>query len=373
MKVLNVVGARPNFIKVAPVHDAMVREGVFEPVLVHTGQHFDRQMSDIFFRQLGLPEPKVYLGIGGGTHAQQTARIMIAFEEVLVDQKPDLVLVVGDVNSTLACSLVAAKCHVPVAHVEAGLRSWDRRMPEEINRILTDKLSEYLFVTEESGIANLRAEGVPEEKIYFTGNVMIDSLMRYRQEAARLPVLENLGLSTRGYIVMTMHRPSNVDRENTLRKLVHLIMMISSLQPVVFPMHPRTRKQLDLLNLSHSLSRNQRVILTEPMGYLEFVRLMDNASVVVTDSGGVQEETTYLQVPCLTLRENTERPVTINLGTNELIPLDARKVANRVSEILNGKKPTGQIPPLWDGQSAKRIIDVLVPKPPLGQNQKKDI
>jgi len=364
MKVLNVVGARPNFMKVAPIHEEFLRRSFFKSLIVHTGQHFDKQMSDIFFRQLGLPVPDVNLGVGGGSHAEQTARIMIAFEKVLRQEKPDLVTVVGDVNSTLACGLVAAKCQIPVAHVEAGLRSGDRRMPEEINRVLTDRLSDYLFVSEPSGVKNLQSEGISKDKIFFTGNVMIDSLLRFRGKAAEVGILEELKLSPKRFILMTMHRPSNVDSEKSLRRLLRLIEQVSSLQPIVFPIHPRTFRQFQAFNLSEVLSRNHRVFLLQPVGYLEFLKLMENAAVVITDSGGVQEETTYLQVPCLTVRENTERPATIEYGTNELIPLDADHVTARVAEILEGKKRHGRIPPLWDGRAAKRIVDVFSSMPP---------
>jgi len=351
-------------MKVAPIHEEFLRRSFFKSLIVHTGQHFDKQMSDIFFRQLGLPVPDVNLGVGGGSHAEQTARIMIAFEKVLRQEKPDLVTVVGDVNSTLACGLVAAKCQIPVAHVEAGLRSGDRRMPEEINRVLTDRLSDYLFVSEPSGVKNLQSEGISKDKIFFTGNVMIDSLLRFRGKAAEVGILEELKLSPKRFILMTMHRPSNVDSEKSLRRLLRLIEQVSSLQPIVFPIHPRTFRQFQAFNLSEVLSRNHRVFLLQPVGYLEFLKLMENAAVVITDSGGVQEETTYLQVPCLTVRENTERPATIEYGTNELIPLDADHVTARVAEILEGKKRHGRIPPLWDGRAAKRIVDVFSSMPP---------
>jgi len=359
MKVLNVVGARPNFMKVAPLHRAFVNSGVFESRIVHTGQHFDERMSDVFFRQLEMPRPDVYLGLGGGTHAQQTARIMTAFEEVLLQEKPDLVLVVGDVNSTLACSLVAVKMHIPVAHVEAGLRSNDRTMPEEINRIVTDSISDYLFVTEQSGLDNLRREGVPDEKVFFTGNVMIDALVRFREKAAQTTVLEDLGLEPSRYVLMTMHRPANVDVEEGLQAILRTVELISDTHDVVFPIHPRTRQRFHDYGLSEQLKRIHRLKLLEPLGYLEFLRLMEHAAAVVTDSGGVQEETTYLKVPCLTLRENTERPVTIELGTNELMPLDPERIARRLMEIAYEDYSARSIPPLWDGRAAERIVDML--------------
>lgn len=358
MKILSVVGARPNFMKVAPLHRAFTGRG-FTSRIVHTGQHYDARMSDIFFRQLELPEPDRYLGVGSGTHAEQTARIMTAFEPALEEEAPDLVLVVGDVNSTLACTLVAAKLRVPVAHVEAGLRSGDRRMPEEINRIVTDRLSDYLFVTEQSGLDNLRVEGVPDEQVFFAGNVMIDALVRFREKAAQTTVLEDLDLEAGGYALMTMHRPSNVDHEAGLRALTETIEGITAHVPLVFPMHPRTRQRFEAHGLGERLRAVAPLVLTEPLGYLEFLRLMEKAAAVVTDSGGIQEETTFLRVPCLTLRENTERPVTVNLGTNELMPLDPERITRRVAALLAEGAASGQAPPLWDGRAAERIAAAL--------------
>ncbi|MDX1545976.1 MAG: UDP-N-acetylglucosamine 2-epimerase (non-hydrolyzing) [Rhodothermales bacterium] len=359
MKILNVVGARPNFMKVAPLHRALRRHGGFTSRIVHTGQHYDERMSEIFFRQLELPEPDIYLGVGSGSHAEQTARIMTAFEDVVQREAPDLVLVVGDVNSTLACSLVAAKLHVPVAHVEAGLRSGDRRMPEEINRIVTDSLSDLLFVTEQSGLDNLRAEGVPEEKIHFVGNVMIDALVRFREKAARSAILDDLGLAPSSYVLMTMHRPATVDREDGLHTLMETIERIAADQPLVFPIHPRTRQRFRDFGLEARLNETPNLTLLDPLGYLEFLRLMEGAAVVVTDSGGIQEETTYLHVPCLTLRETTERPVTVTLGTNELMALDPGRVQRRVAALRRAPQRNGKTPPLWDGQAAGRIVQVL--------------
>jgi len=359
MKIINVVGARPNFMKVAPLHRALSQNGSFRSLIVHTGQHYDERMSDIFFRQLEMPEPDLYLGVGSGSHAQQTARVMTAFEAVVLQEKPDLVVVVGDVNSTLACSLVAAKMHIPVAHVEAGLRSGDRRMPEEVNRIVTDSLSDYLFVTEQSGIDNLRAEGVPDEKVFFVGNVMIDALVQFRQKAARSTILSDLGLPPSGYVLMTMHRPSNVDQVDGLTALVETIERLAAVRPVVFPIHPRTRHRLRDFDLAPRLEATNNLTLLDPLGYLEFLHLMEHAAVVVTDSGGIQEETTFLRVPCLTLRENTERPVTIEQGTNELMQLDPGRIAARVRAILGQSTVRGSTPPLWDGKAAERIVAVL--------------
>lgn len=358
MKILNVVGARPNFMKVAPLHRALEVDDGFESLIVHTGQHYDERMSDIFFRQLELPEPDRYLGVGSGSHAQQTARIMTAFEPVVEDVQPDLVVVVGDVNSTVACALVATKLHVPVAHVEAGLRSGDRTMPEEINRIVTDSISDYLFVTEQSGVDNLRHEGVADEKIFFVGNLMIDALVRFREKAAVTSILDDIDVAEGEYILMTMHRPSNVDHEAGLRKLLDIIQGITAERPLVFPMHPRTRNRFEAFGLLDHLTSMDQLILLEPLGYLEFLRLMEKAAVVVTDSGGIQEETTFLQVACLTLRENTERPVTIDMGTNELMPLEPSRIVQRVSERAKTKLHAER-PPKWDGQVARRIVTVL--------------
>ena len=358
MKILNVVGARPNFMKVAPLHRALEVESGFESLIVHTGQHYDEQMSDVFFRQLELPEPDRYLGVGSGSHAQQTARIMTAFEPIVEDDQPDLVVVVGDVNSTVACALVATKLHVPVAHVEAGLRSGDRRMPEEINRIVTDRIADYLFVTEQSGIDNLQREGVADEKIFFVGNLMIDSLVRFREKAAETSILVDLGVTPDAYVLMTMHRPSNVDHEDGLRKLLEIIEGIAAERPLVFPMHPRTRSRFETFGLLDALTSVHQLTLLEPLGYLEFLRLMGKAAVVVTDSGGIQEETTFLQVPCLTLRKNTERPVTVDTGTNELMPLEPQRIVQRVGHLATAVLRADP-PPKWDGQTARRIVNVL--------------
>ena len=355
MHILSVVGARPNFMKVGPLHRALSQIGGIRSRVVHTGQHYDERMSDVFFRQLDLPEPDVYLGVGSGTHAEQTGRVMMAFEPVVREERPDLVIVVGDVNSTLAAALVAVKLHVPVAHVEAGLRSGDRRMPEEINRLATDAIADRLFVTERSGLDHLRREGVPDERIHFVGNVMIDSLVRFRDKAAETSILEDLSITPKGYALVTMHRPRNVDDPERLEELVRILEATAARYPVVFPVHPRTRANLAAAGLEARLRALDAVRLLEPVGYLEFLRLMEHAAVVVTDSGGIQEETTYLGVPCLTLRPSTERPVTVELGTNVLLPLDAEKVAERVADVAAGRFKKGEIPPLWDGHAAERI------------------
>lgn len=360
MKILNIVGARPNFMKVAPLHRAFQQRSRIVSKIVHTGQHYDAKMSDVFFNQLELPEPHYFLGIGGGSHTQQTAKIMMEFEKVVEAEQPDLVLVVGDVNSTIACALVASKMHVPIAHVEAGLRSGDRRMPEEINRILTDSISDMLFVTEQAGIDNLRREGVPDSKVFMVGNCMIDSLVHYRQKAQALEVMTPLGVTKGDYVLMTMHRPANVDTAEGLSNILQIIQNTGQYRKVLFPIHPRTRNNIERFGLNDRLLSLQNLILTEPQGYLEFLNLMENAALVVTDSGGIQEETTYLQAPCLTFRDSTERPVTVELGTNQLLAdLNPDTVHQKVVEILEGRAKKGIVPPLWDGRAAERIADIL--------------
>ncbi len=359
MTILTVVGARPNFMKAAPLHRALETDGTFTSRIVHTGQHYDAKMSDVFFRQLEMPQPHIYLGVGSGSHAEQTARIMTAFEEVVLRDRPDLVVVVGDVNSTLACTLVAAKCHVPVAHVEAGLRSFDRTMPEEINRLVTDALSDLLFVTEQSAVDNLAAEGVPADKVHFVGNIMIDALVQFRAKAAQASPMAGMGVAPKSFVLATLHRPANVDDPEKLTELVQILRSTAALQPVIFPIHPRTRARLTSFGLLTELTDDPGIRLVEPLGYLEFLNLMDNASLVLTDSGGIQEETTYLNVPCLTLRENTERPVTVEMGTNRLLPVQADAVLAQVHAILEQRRVSGRIPPLWDGHTAERIVSIL--------------
>jgi len=358
MKILTVVGARPNFMKVAPIHKAFLKYNEsINHIICHTGQHYDSNMSEIFFNQLGLPAPDYYLGIGSGSHAIQTGNIMIKFEEVLLKVNPDLIIVVGDVNSTIACSLTAKKLHIEVAHVEAGLRSFDRYMPEEINRILTDSISDYLFVTEKSGLINLRNEGVDEKKIFFVGNCMIDSLISILPLTNSSNVLEKFAINQKEYIIVTMHRPSNVDSEHRLSELVKLLNSISSKQKVVFPVHPRTRKNLENYGLDKKLEGN--VILTDPIGYIDFIAMIKEATLILTDSGGIQEESTYLGVQCITLRSTTERPSSIEEGTNQLVGEDFKKAEKAVMEIINGYEKTGTIPELWDGRAAERISEIL--------------
>ncbi|WP_395617065.1 non-hydrolyzing UDP-N-acetylglucosamine 2-epimerase [Aquirufa sp.] len=360
MKVIQVVGARPNFMKVAPLHRAIQKLAGWTSKIVHTGQHFDAKMSDVFFTQLELPEPDFFLGIGGGSHTEVTAKIMVAFEKIVEAEKPDLIIVVGDVTSTLACALVAIKMGIKVAHVEAGLRSFDRTMPEELNRILTDSVADYLFVTEESGMQHLKNEGVADERVFFAGNVMIDSLVRYQEKAKTTTILEDLGLSTSDYIVMTMHRPANVDTKEGLESILELIELSSQDTKIIFPIHPRTRAHMEKFGLAKRLDQAKNLIMTEPLGYLEFIQLMSNATAILTDSGGIQEETTYLGVPCLTFRDSTERPITVTLGTNQLLSdLDPKKTYAALVEILAGNVKKGSIPPLWDGKAAERIATQL--------------
>jgi UDP-N-acetylglucosamine 2-epimerase (non-hydrolysing) len=364
MKIISVVGARPNFMKVAPLHKALKRFSTLnsrfpiEHLTCHTGQHYDDKMSKIFFEELEIPQPDYYLGVGSGSHAEQTGKVMIEFEKVLNKEKPNLIVVVGDVNSTIACALTAAKMGIKVAHVEAGLRSFDRRMPEEINRILTDSISDFLFVTEKSGIENLTKEGIEASKIFFVGNVMIDSIVTYRSKIINSNVLSKLNLQSGNYCLITLHRPSNVDNKEKLQELVELINEVSEVKKVIFPMHPRTRSNLERFNLMRLLNHN--TVITEPVGYVDFISLMSGSSLVLTDSGGVQEETTYLGIPCITLRDTTERPVTVELGTNYLVGDEPAKARKYIYEILAGEGKKGRIPDLWDGKAAERIVGVLM-------------
>ncbi|HUG92004.1 MAG TPA: UDP-N-acetylglucosamine 2-epimerase (non-hydrolyzing) [Planctomycetaceae bacterium] len=354
MHLLHVVGARPNFMKAAPVMRAFDKHRGARQTLVHTGQHYDAAMSDVFFEQLGLPRPDVCLHVGSGSHAVQTARIMTAFEQALVAHAPDLVLVYGDVNSTLAAALVCAKLGVPAGHVEAGLRSFDRSMPEEINRIVTDRLADLLFTPSRDGDENLRNEGVPRRRIHCVGNVMIDTLVRLLPRAERPPLP---GLRD-GYALVTLHRPSNVDDPAMLRRILAALVELSGECPLVFPVHPRTRQRIAAQGID--VPADGRFTLLEPVGYTEMLALERDARAVITDSGGVQEETTYLGVPCLTLRENTERPVTVVLGTNVLIGGDMDRLKVEFGAVLEGRAKIGRIPPLWDGRAGERIAEVVV-------------
>lgn len=360
-RILHIVGARPNFMKIAPIMREMAKyPAEFEQILVHTGQHYDVNMSQVFFDELEMPRPDVNLEVGSGSHAQQTALIMQRFEPVVLEYKPDWVIVPGDVNSTLACALVASKLGVKVAHVEAGLRSFDRTMPEEINRIVTDHLADLLFTTEPSGNENLRNEGIPPEQIHFVGNTMIDTLVRLLPKAeARWPGLQaRFGLER--YVLITLHRPSNVDDPATFGQIMTALVEISRQTPVVFPVHPRTRQRIASLDLGQSAGR---LLLMEPMGYLDFLALEAHASLVLTDSGGVQEETTYLGVPCLTARPNTERPVTVTVGTNRLVESQAHALVEETTKTLEKRQSDPSSPELWDGMAAARIRTSLQQTP----------
>ena len=348
MHILHVVGARPNFMKAAPVMHALRERGVRQ-TLVHTGQHYDADMSDVFFTQLGMPAPDVNLEVGSGSHAKQTAEIMMRFEPVVRERNPDVVLVYGDVNSTVAAALVCAKLVTKVGHVEAGLRSFDRSMPEEINRLATDQLADFLFTPSEDGDVNLKREGIAPEKIHRVGNVMIDSLIRFLPAAQ----LTRNGTPER-YALVTLHRPSNVDDGEKLKNILKCLLEVQDRVEVIFPVHPRTRQRIAEFGIDAS-----RLHLTGPLPYLEFLGLQVRATVVITDSGGIQEETTYLRVPCLTMRSNTERPITVSMGTNVLVGSDTGKLKTELLKVLEGKGKVGDIPPLWDGRAGERIADVL--------------
>lgn len=360
------VGTRPNFVKIAPIYRAFQQYSPVSVKIVHTGQHYDTNMSDIFFQQLHLPQPFYHLGISGGSNTWQTAQIMVAFEQVLTKEKPNIVIVTGDVNSTLACALCAVQNNIRLAHVEAGLRSGDRSMPEEINRILTDAISDYLFTTEVSATENLKREGISLEKIHFVGNCMIDTLITHRKEAAQNSILQRLGLKAKNYVLCTMHRPSNVDSLTGWERLIAVFEEISALGigaaplPIVLPLHPRTKLGLEKLGLTDRIKEINNLQIISPQDYMAFLCLLDHAALVITDSGGVQEESTYLQLPCITFRSSTERPVTTTIGTNILVEdLDPKTVAGHVAAIFKGKVKKGRIPPFWDGQSGQRIAAVL--------------
>jgi len=369
MRLLSVVGARPNFMKIAPIVEELKKVPDVEHCLVHSGQHYDELLSGNFFADLGLPNPDVNLQVGSGSHAVQTAEIMKRIEPVLLEYKPQMVLVVGDVNSTIAAALTAAKLGIGVAHIEAGLRSFDPTMPEEINRKLTDAISSLLFVTEKSGVENLKHEGVPAERIFLVGNVMIDCLLRHRKLAAKSPILESLGMCRNGsgsgpYGVLTLHRPSNVDDPKTLQAILTAVDILSANFPVFFPIHPRTRRNIQNFGLAQYLSDSKSgehagIVPLDPLGYLDFLCLNDRARIVLTDSGGVQEETTVLGVPCLTLRENTERPTTVEHGTNQVVGVDPDRILAGAYAILEGPQRSPQRPPLWDGKTAPRIIAII--------------
>lgn len=357
-----IVGARPNFMKMAPLYrELSLSSNRYEPQIIHTGQHYDEQMSKLFFNDLAMPEPSAYLNVGSGTQGKQTARIIERYEDLILSgDKPELVIVAGDVNSTIACALVAKKLYIPVAHLEAGLRSYDDRMPEEINRVLTDRISDILLTPSLDANKNLEKEGIDPEKIYFVGNIMIDSLVAHKEKAENSNIFHQLNMvPNEKYALVTLHRPSNVDEYEGLKMLLTSLEKIGRKIKIIFPMHPRTRKNIYDLGLSSFLNTDSDVIFTEPLGYLDFLKLEMNAKFILTDSGGIQEESTYFGVPCLTLRENTERPITITEGTNHLVDLNVESIVNSAREIIEGNVKKGKIPKYWDGKTANRIVKVL--------------
>ena len=359
-KIFLVAGARPNFMKVAPLIKELIKKKI-EFKLIHTGQHYDYEMSKIFFNGLGIPEPNIYLNVGSASHAVQTAKIMIEFEKVILNERPSLVVVVGDVNSTLACSLVAKKLNIKIAHVEAGLRSFDHRMPEEINRILTDQLSDFLFTTEYSAEFNLKREGIDPSKIFFVGNIMIDNLLINLDKAKNLNTMIKYDLKEKDFALMTIHRPSNVDNIASLNKIMEIINYIQERIMIFFPIHPRTSKRLKEFELEEKLIKSN-LILSEPIGYLEFLNLMMNSKLILTDSGGIQEEASFLNVPILTIRENTERPITIEKGTNEIVGTNFEKIKKYFDEILANKYKAGQNIEKWNGKTTERIVNIIQEK-----------
>jgi len=363
MKIHLIVGARPNFMKIAPLYREFKKyPNQFTVRLIHTGQHYDERMSKVFFTELNMPEPDVYLGVGSGSHGVQTARIMESYESVLLEDKPDWIVVAGDVNSTLACALDAVKLHIKVAHLEAGLRSLDRSMPEEINRLATDAISDLLLTPSLDGNMHLQNEGVSEEKIKFVGNIMIDSLVEQKCKAESSDILKQLNqkhqadIQRENYCLITLHRPSNVDTPEGLKVILDAFETISEKLKLIFPIHPRTLKNIEIFGFQAQIKRMKNLIFTEPIGYYDFMHLQMNAKFILTDSGGIQEETTYFGIPCLTLRENTERPITITEGTNQLVELKTYEIVKKAFEIINGKTKQGRIPEFWDGKTAERVV-----------------
>jgi UDP-N-acetylglucosamine 2-epimerase (non-hydrolysing) len=356
--ILVVVGTRPNFIKVTRFREVAARYPQFTLKIVHTGQHFDEKMADVFFRQFGLV-PDIFLDIPQASPNTQMAEIMLRLEKVILAEKPSLIMVPGDVNSTLATAITANKMGIPLAHIESGLRSFDRTMPEEFNRLLADELSDMLFVTEQSGLDHLAKEGKPASRIHFVGNTMIDTMVKFAAEIDASPILEKLGTKPGEFVLMTMHRPATVDTPEGLRKLLSLLRYVTAKRRVVFPIHPRTVKNMREAGLESEFTKLDGLLLTEPLDYFAFQKLVKTCNFILTDSGGIQEESTFLQVPCLTLRPNTERPITVTLGSNELLPFDLEVIADRIADIDNGKFKRGEIPPLWDGKATERIFEVL--------------
>ena len=357
--ILLVVGARPNFMKMAPLHSEIKKRNL--PVLLlHTGQHYDEDMSKVFFDDLGMPEPDIYLGVGSASHAKQTAKIMIDFEEICIKEKPSIVVVAGDVNSTIACALVATKLSIPVGHVEAGLRSFDMNMPEEINRILTDRISNLLFTPSKDANENLINEGMNEESIKLVGNIMIDSLLNNIEKARDSKIHNKIKVEKGNYALITLHRPSNVDYEDNLSRIVNAIEIISEDIKIVFPIHPRTANMIEKFGLESRINQIPNLVLTKPLGYLDFLALIKHSKVVLTDSGGLQEETTSLGIPCITLRDNTERPITIEQGTNVLVGNKTEKITIEWGNICRNGGKSGRIPELWDGKTSERITNAIV-------------
>ncbi len=354
-----VAGARPNFMKIASLMKELEKVRKFRTVLVHTGQHYDFRMSEIFFQELEIPKPDIHLNVGPGLQAVQTAGIMTRFERVAQKEKPALVIVVGDVNSTMACALVAAKLGIRIAHVEAGLRSFDRTMPEEINRIVTDQLSDALFVSEASGLKNLKKEGVPSKKVFFVGNIMIDTLLLHWKRIERSCIVESLGLAGEDYCALTLHRPNNVDSARALLEIYGILRATPSRLKIIYPIHPRARKMIQAYGLLEKFKKIKNLAMIEPLGYLDFIKLVKESKLVLTDSGGIQEESTFLKIPCLTMRENTERPVTLTQGTNVLVGRDKKRILTAVDAIGKDRWKKGTVPRLWDGKTASRIVEVL--------------
>lgn len=360
MKIISVVGTRPNFIKIAPLINEIKKHPGIRHVLVHTGQHYDKEMSKLLFDDLEIQKPDINLGVGSASDIQQTANIMLELEKIVSRENPDLVVVVGDVNSTLAAALTAAKCNAKVAHVEAGLRSFDRTMPEELNRILTDHLSDFLFTTEESANTNLANEGIDKSKVFFVGNVMIDSLLSHREKANKSKILSKLNLEKNNFAVLTLHRPSNVDNSKSLEYTISILNEIQKKIKIVFPIHPRTLKNINKFKLDLKIKTSKNLVVTEPLGYLDFLALMSNSKFVLTDSGGIQEETTVLGIPCITMRKNTERPITVEQGTNLLVSTNKSKIIEAGNKLLKGTDFKAEIPRFWDGKAAKRIVDIIL-------------